>query len=501
MKKIIFASMMLSLGLLGACGQEGKGKSSNDNNMEGMNHSSMDMSGMDHSNMDMGDMNHGSTTALQNNLGENELTFPDALKPDKEDGNSISYTIRAQQGMAEIFDGIQTETYGYNGAFLGPMIRVKKDMNVSIHLVNDLKEDTTFHWHGLEVPGNADGGPHKVLKPGDSETINFTVQQDAATLWFHPHPMHETGKQVFKGLAGLLYIDDDNSEQLDLPKTYGENDFPLILQDKTFTADKQLDYEKVMNEDGTAGDTLLINGVVNPKLTVDHKKVRLRILNGSNMRTYKLRFDNDMVFQQIASDGGFLNKPNTTNEIEVAPSERVEILVDLTKVKGSSVSLVNEDNIIILPIHLKGTKESSKTEGILNNLSIPSKIKNKPITKRIQLAGMDEQVTINNQKFDPNRIDFTQKQNETEVWEIENMMDLMGGMKHPFHIHGTQFQVISVDGKEPPASLSGLKDTLSLEPGQKAKIAVTFAQKGIYMFHCHILEHEDNGMMGQIKVN
>ena len=497
MKKIVLASMMISLGILGACSQQDQNTNSNYGNMNGMNHSSMNMNGMNQSSMKMG---HSTTTVLQSSLGENELTFPNILKPDQEDTHSISYTIHAQQGTAEIFDGIKTKTYGYNGDFLGPVLRVKKGMNVTIHLVNDLKEDTTFHWHGLELPANEDGGPNQVLKSGESKTIRFTVQQDAATLWFHPHPMDGTAKQVFKGLAGLLYIDDQNSERLNIPKTYGDNDFPLILQDKTFTSDKQLDYDKVKTMDGTSGDTLLINGVVNPKLTVDHKKIRLRILNGSNMRNYKLHFDNNMTFEQIASDGGFLNKPHTTKEIEIAPGERDEVIVDLTKVNGNEVTLVNEDNVSILPIHLKKTKEDSKTAVVLNNLAIPDHVKNQKVTKTIKLAGMGPNVTINGQKFDANRIDFKQKQNETEVWEIENVNDMMGGMKHPFHIHGTQFQVISIDGNEPPANLAGLKDTISLQPGQKAKIAVTFTQKGIYMFHCHILEHEDNGMMGQVQV-
>lgn len=506
MKKVALASIIVSLGLLGACSQ-GNSDNSSSKDMKGMNHSSMNMGGMDQSSMDMEgmndnmDMSHESITELKSSLGENELTFPQVLNPDQKNNNSISYTVRAEKGTSEIFDGVKTNTYGYNGDFLGPVIRLEKGMKVTVHLVNDLEEDTTFHWHGLEVPGNEDGGPHKVLKPGESETIHFTVKQDAATLWFHPHPMHETGKQVYKGLAGLLYIDDKNSEKLDIPKSYGVDDLPIILQDKTFTKDKQLDYEKVLNEDGTTGDTLLINGVVNPKLTVDRKKVRLRILNGSNMRTYKLHFNNDMEFQQIASDGGFLNQPSITKEIEVAPAERAEIIVDLGKVKENEVSLVNEENKTILPIQLKGTiEESNEKLTKLNNLKILDEVKNKAVTKTIKLAGMGKSVTINDKKFDPNRIDFTQKQNETEVWEIENVKDAMGGMNHPFHIHGTQFQVISIDGKEPPANLSGLKDVLSLKPGQKAKIAVKFTQKGVYMFHCHILEHEDNGMMGQIKV-
>lgn len=504
MKKLVLAStIIVSLGLLGACSQ---GKSNDmkemdhsDMNMEDMDHSAMDMKKMDHSSMDM---SHESITELKSSLEENELTFPKLLKPDQEDNDSISYTIRAQQGDSEIFDGIKTTTFGYNGDFLGPVIRVEKGMKVTIHLVNDLKEETTFHWHGLEVPGNEDGGPHKALKPGETETIHFTVKQDAATLWFHPHPMHETGKQVFKGLAGLLYIDDKNSEKLDIPKTYGEDDFPIILQDKTFTDDKQLDYDKVMNEDGTTGNTLLINGVVDPKLTVDRKKVRLRILNGSNMRSYRLHFDNQMEFQQIASDGGFLNKPNTTKEIEVAPSERVEVIVDLTKVKGDVVTLVNEDNTNILPFKIEGQKTNSiEIPETLNDFVVTEEEKNLPVTKKLELFGMGKMVYINGKQFDMNRIDFTQKQGETEIWEIYNKPDMMGGMIHPFHIHGTQFKIISIDGKEPPQDLSGLKDTISLKPGQKAKIAVTFPEKGVYMFHCHILEHEDNGMMGQIKVD
>ncbi|MBD1372323.1 multicopper oxidase domain-containing protein [Hazenella sp. IB182357] len=485
MKKIALAGIVVSLGMLGACDQLDR------NDMKNMDHSAMNME-------------HETITELKSSLGVNELNAPKLLKPDQEDRDSISYTVRAQQGTAEIFDGIKTKTYGYNEDFLGPVIRVEKGMNVTIHLVNDLKEDTTFHWHGLEVSGNEDGGPHNVLKPGESDTINFTVKQDASTLWFHPHPMHKTGEQVFKGLAGLLYIDDKNSERFDIPKTYGDDDYPLILQDKTFTADKQLDYDKTMNEDGTTGDTLLINGVVDPKLTVDRKKIRLRILNGSNMRSYTLHFDNGMAFQQIASDGGFLNKPITTEEIEIAPAERVEIIVDLTAVKRDVINLVHQDATTILPIHLKESIDNPQKAKItepLNNLEISSQVKRKKVTKTIKLAGMGKSVTINNEKYDPNRIDFTQKQNEVQVWEVENVKDAMEGMNHPFHIHGTQFQVISIDGKEPVGSLSGLKDTISLKPGQKAKIAVKFPEKGIYMFHCHILEHEDNGMMGQIKVD
>lgn len=488
MKKMRIVGILILLGLLTAC------------SMDNRNNSSMNSTEMNHSNHRMDEeMGHETTANLKSSKGEHELTFPKVLKPDSLTDNAVVYTIKAQQGKTKFLNGFETETYGYNGRFLGPVVRMEKGMNVTIHLVNELKEDTTFHWHGLEVPGNEDGGPHKVLKAGGKETIQFNVKQDAATLWFHPHPMHQTAKQVFKGLTGLLYIDDKN---LNLPDRYGVDDLPIILQDKKFTDENQLDYDQVMNADGTTGDILLINGVIDPKLTVDRKKVRLRILNGSNARNYILRFNNDMEFQQIASDGGLLNRPYNTKTIQLSPSERAEIIVDFTKVKTNEVTLINEDGVNVLPIHVKEEKLPSKQiKQNLNQLQVSDEIKNKKVTKKIKLAGMMQHVTINNKKFDPNRIDFTQKQNKMEVWEIENVKDAMGGMRHPFHIHGTQFQVVSIDGKEPPANLSGLKDTISLEPGQKAKIAVKFKGKGIYMYHCHILEHEDNGMMGQIEVN
>lgn len=321
------------------------------------------------------------------------------------------------------------------------------------------------------------------------------------------HPSPHTGEQVYKGLAGLIYIEDNNKNAEKLPHEYGVNDLPLILQDKSFDSNKQLDYEKAKNDDGTTGNTGLVNGKVDPKLTVNKGLVRLRILNASNARVYHLKFDNGMKFDHIASDGGYLNKPKKVSEIQMAPSERNEILVDFSKVKGDHVNLVNEDGKVILPIHFIDSHQSfqASDEKIstlnLNNVKVSPKEKEMKATKKVVLAGMGQNVTINGKKFDKNRIDLKQKVNKTEIWEIENKKGAMGGMVHPFHLHGTQFKVISVDGKNPPEEMQGYKDTISLNPGQKVKIAVRFNHKGIYMFHCHNLEHEDNGMMGHIKVS
>src|SRR5699024_6495272 len=211
-----------------------------------------------------GHMDHDEEASLNNSTGENELEIPAALGNESDKEDEVAYTVRAQKGETEIFDGTKTKTLGYNGDFLGPVLRFSKGDKVKIKTINDLDEETTFHWHGLEVPGEADGGPHESLKPGEEKVIKFEVAQGASTLWFHPHPDGKTAEQVYNGLAGLIYIEDDNSKDLELPDKYGENDIPLIFQDKTFDDKKQLNYSAAMNEDGTVGDTSLINGTLNP---------------------------------------------------------------------------------------------------------------------------------------------------------------------------------------------------------------------------------------------
>lgn len=453
----------------------------------------------DSSSNSMGMMGHDHDMPLQSSTGKNELNIPPMLESDKETEDEVSYTIDAQQGQTEIFDGVQTETLGYNSSFLGPVVKLKKGQTAHIKLKNSLDEETTFHWHGLIIDGEADGGPHTVIEPGEEREITFNVQQDRATLWFHPHPEGKTAKQVFSGLAGLLYIEDDLEDTYE----YGENDFPLIIQDRTFNDQKQLDYEAVKDPDGTMGETLLINGTLNPRLTVNKEKVRLRLLNGSNMRNYTIKLSNNQTFEQIASDGGLLNEPVELNEIQLTPSERAEIVVDFSQFKtGEEVKLMMDDGTVLLPFKLneQGKDSESEMEQRKNPVTISDEAMQKQVSKEISLSGMGHHVSINGKKFDKDRIDLTQKQGETEVWEVYNEPDMMGGMIHPFHIHGTQFKVISINGEEPPKNLQGYKDTISLEPGDKARIAVKFEEKGTYMYHCHILEHEDNGMMGQIKV-
>lgn len=465
-----------------------------------MNHDEMGNKHMNHDKMRNEHMSHDEVISLNDSTGENELKIPPMFERDK--GEGVEYTVRAQKGKTEIFDGIETNTYGYNGAFLGPVLRFSKGDTVKIRTINELDEETTFHWHGLEVPGDADGGPHDSLKPGEEKLIGFKVKQEASTLWFHPHPKGKTAEQVYNGLAGLIYIDDDHSKSLGLPNEYGKNDIPLIFQDRTFDEKRQLNYSAVKNDDGTVGDTLLINGTLNPKLTVKKEKVRLRLLNGSNARNYTFKLNTGDSFVQVATDGGFLNEPVTLKEMTLTPSERAEIVVEFSKIDSEKdLALINEDGSILLPFEVSDQSgESSEVPGKMNDFSMTEEERNLPVTKEVELFGMMDQVTINGKKFDPERIDFTQEQGVTEVWEIYNKPDMMGGMIHPFHIHGAQFKILSRNGEEPPENERGWKDSISIQPDETVKIAIQFKNKGVYMFHCHILEHEDNGMMGQVKV-
>src|SRR5690625_1751296 len=462
---------------------------------EEMDHSTMNQDMMENEHID-----HDEVVSLNDSTGENELEIPSALE--RGDDEEAVYTVRAQKGKTEIFDGTETVTYGYNGSFLGPMLRLEEGETVKIRTINELDEETTFHWHGLEVSGDADGGPHESINPGEEGLIEFDVTQEASTLWFHPHPEGETSQQVYNGLAGLLYIEDDNSNSLGLPNEYGENDIPLIFQDKIFDDNKQLNFNAAMNEDGTIGDTLLINGTLNPKLTVNKEKVRLRLLNGSNARNYTFRLNTGDSFVQIATDGGFLNEPVTLDEITLTPSERAEIVVDFSELDTENeLALIDDDGAVLLLFEVSDQSGGdSSIPGEMNDFSITEEEMNLPVTKEVELFGMMDQVTINGKKFDPERIDFTQEQGETEVWEIYNKQEETGGMIHPFHIHGAQFKILSRNGEAPPENERGWKDSFSVAPDETVKIAIQFKNKGIYMFHCHILEHEDNGMMGQVKV-
>lgn len=431
------------------------------------------------------------------------LPIPPLLKDQNPDPNKAEFNLTAQQGSMEFFKGKKTETYGYNGNYLGPVIRVRKGEEVSIKVKNELKESTTVHWHGLEVNGDQDGGPHQGIQPGQTWNPQFTINQPAATLWYHPHLINKTAEHVYKGLAGLFYIDDDVSDKLNVPQKYGVDDIPLVIQDRQFDANGTFRYQLGMPDImmGLQGNTILVNGAVNPYLNVPAGKVRLRLLNGSNARTYEFHLSNNSQFTQIASDGGLLPEPVSMSKVVLGAGERAEIIVDFSSLKkGDSLFLMDQDTKFMkLIVNSRGK----------NTYEIPQKLVDMPKldptaavrTRQFVFQGMGSNVNINGKQMDMNRIDEELKLHDTEIWEISNESGgMMGGMAHPFHAHGVQFQILDRDGNPPPANESGWKDTILVYPGEKVRAIATFDHSGTFMYHCHILEHEDAGMMGQFKV-
>lgn len=449
-------------------------------------------------NMDMG--GELTTELVPSNQETKELALPPLLEGTPSSDGGISYSITTQEGDTQFKEGNATQTFGYNGSYLGPVIRIRKDQKVTIRTENELNTATSFHWHGLKVPSNVDGGPHTPIEAGEAADLEFTVKQEAATLWFHPHPTGNTGEQVYQGLAGLIYIEDENYDNLAIPKEYGINDFPLIVQDRIFETDNQFNYSTAYSPDGTFGDTLVVNGTLNPYIDVKNEKVRLRLLNGSNARNYQFRLSNGNSFYQITSDGGFLNEPIPMESLQLVPGERAEIIVDLSSYSiGESIQLM-EENVSVLTLNV--TEETTEDIPPLPNTlnSISSGEEKETPDKEITFSGMGNMVAIDGKQFDMDRMDLRAKVGTKEVWKIDNAPDMMGGMIHPFHLHGVQFKVLNRNGETPPENEKGWKDTIALYPEESVEIEVEFPEKGIFMYHCHILEHEDNGMMGQVLV-
>ena len=448
----------------------------------------------------MGGMMHNPQMELLQEQGEyRPLRIPPILEPDDTSVNARHYTLIMDEGQTVFRDGAQTATLGYNGSYLGPTIILKRGEDVSVTLRNQMSEETTVHWHGLLVPSEADGGPHQVVDPGKERNVKFNVKQEAATLWYHPHTMGKTAEQVYYGLAGFLLLRDDNELSEDLPDDYGVDDIPLVVQDRSFTRDMQLDYTGAYNPDGTLGDTLLVNGTIHAAFDVATELVRLRLLNGSNARIYDFRLSSGNSFIQIASDGGLLNERLEMQSLRLTPGERAEIVVSFKGMgPGDHLDLMTDD-VSVLRLNLKGkSRVDASIPPVLNNL--PDASDNGKVDRRFVLFGMGEMVSINGAIFDMRWVDEKGITNREEVWEVYNSPDMMGGMTHNFHVHGTQFRVLTRGGTLPPPNERGWKDTVALDAEEEVRLLVQFQDEGLFMYHCHILEHEDNGMMGQIEI-
>ncbi|OJF84415.1 copper oxidase [Nocardia seriolae] len=432
------------------------------------------------------------------------------LDPGRLDAAGVRhFTLTARAGHSRIRTDTLTPTWGYNGSILGPTLRARRGESASLTVTNTLPEATSVHWHGMHVPAAADGGPHQMIAPGATWTPQWRIDQPAATLWYHPHPHGATEKHVYRGLAGLFYLDDDLSDGLDLPHRYGIDDLPVVVADARFTPDGRLD-ETPTGSYGLLGDTLTVNGAVPGHHDLPATRARLRLLNGTCSRVLNLGFTDDRGFTLIATDGGLLPTPVALTRLHLSPGERAEITVELTPGSAAALHALPvtartgidrperfgfDDSFEVLT--LRATPDAPASPALPATLAtLPPVDTGQPVTRGFDL----EWFMINGVKMDMNRIDLTIPTGATEIWAVTNRED----WPHNFHVHDTRFRIRAIDATPPPPHLAGWKDTVYTEPGRTYELALRFTGPADaahpYMYHCHLLHHEDKGMMGQFLI-
>lgn len=460
-------------------------------------------------------------------LAQNTLLIPPTIS-----GTNINLTL--QNGTYQFYSGTNTTTMGVNGNILGPTILLNKGDLVNFTVNNQIGQTTTIHWHGMHVSPENDGGPHTTIAAGTTWSPSFTVMDKAATYWYHPHLHTKTNEHVSKGIAGLIIVKDAEEAALTLPRTYGVDDFPLVIQTKDFDANKQIVVPS--NSD----DVIMVNATINAALSTPAQVVRFRVLNGSSMRVFNLGLNNNRTFYQIASDGGLLSSSAALTRLQLAPGERAEILIDFTGMTGQTVFLksyasefsngiygatnpgmgagltlngynpnpLNGADFDIMQFNVT-TQTSSPITTIPTTLATVTPIleSTSNITRDLTMSPvtsgsnqLNGDFVINGVAFDLNVVNYTIPLGNTEIWSIYNN----SAIAHPFHIHDVQFFILDRDGVAPSASEQGRKDVILIKPQETIRFITKFddftSDTVPYMYHCHMLYHEDRGMMGQFKV-
>ena len=435
------------------------------------------------------------------------------LQPSLTGGGSLN----AQYSTSEVLKGRMSNTFSYGPSVLGPIIRGKKGETENIKLNNHLSEETNIHWHCLILPENMDGHPRDVADAGGSLQYSMPLVQRAGTYWYHPHPHGATARQVFMGLGGMFIVNDDEESGLNLPG--GEYEIPLIIQDKHFEGNT-LEYSPTKSEmmTGYLGEHVTVNGVHGPFVNVARGWYRLRILNGSTARVYNLALSHGVKMNIIGSDGGLMRSPEQVTFILLGPGERVDVLVDFSTAEiGSEVYLTSNNSGISDSQGRQSFKLMKFTVDRSSEIqfTIPPILSNIPVLDRgharmsrtfdigAMLAhgnGSMGRHSINGKTFEIDRIDETVQAGSTEIWVFNNRA---GDEIHPMHIHSVQFQVLErMGGRNEIAPMEkGWKDTVLVMPGEEVKVIMTFPQHtGVFVFHCHNLEHEDDGMMLNYRI-
>ncbi|MFI8964650.1 multicopper oxidase family protein [Streptomyces sp. NPDC053493] len=475
------------------------------------------------------------------------LPLPAVLEPARRSGGADHYEIVQREVTAEILPGVRTPLWTYGGTFPGPTIESRRGRPVVVTHRNELPVPTVVHLHGGRTPAASDGYPTDLVlprgwpaagggHPGHHGTsmhdpravtteltrdYTFPMDQRPALLWYHDHRMDFTAPAIWRGLAGLHIVRDDAEDALGLPA--GPRELPLVITDRAFAADGSLAYPSLdptlrgrpgVEEPylaGVLGDVVLVNGAPWPVHEVDAARHRLRVLNASNARHYDLALtDADgrtAELVQIGSDQGLLAAPVKHHHLPVAPAERYDVVVDFSRFAvGSLVTLVNRlgsgrtKDVMAFRI-ARTARDDSRVPGVLSTdlpaWSRADAVRVRDFSFRAGRMGEDDRHgwLIGGWPFDPARSDVRVRLGDVEVWR------LVADVHHPVHLHLTGFRILSRGGKPPLPHDAGLKDTVSLRPGESAELLTRWdGYRGRYLFHCHNAEHEDMGMMANLEV-
>ena len=457
----------------------------------------------------------------------------------------LDISLVAKPGDLAMFPGEATHIWQYHAvvnkgdknrvvelprSYLGPIIKAHQGEKIRIRFTNSIPEESIVHWHGLHVPAVMDGHPRYVVPQGQSYLYEFEIKNRAGTYWYHPHPHGRTGPQVYGGLAGLFLVSDAEEQSLGLPD--GEYDVPLAIQDRAFDRDNQLLYtsgNRMAQMTGFLGDSILVNGRPDFTLPVSTTAYRLRLLNGSNSRIYRLAWQDGSPLVIIGTDGGLLEKPVSRPYVFLAPGERIELWSDFSDSlvgyktalislpfdggrmgrgmmmggrRGVNQSLPNGAKVSLFKI--KVTKSVTVRRPLPQKLSEMESIQendvdnhNRPRQFYLNMGHM--QWTINGRMFQMEGVadDEIVQMGSKEIWEFHNSGGGMMSMPHPIHLHGKQFRVIGRSGVRHQGYVDdGWKDTVLLMQGERIRILIEFDDyPGLFLYHCHNLEHEDMGMM------
>lgn len=446
-----------------------------------------------------------------------------------------------------------------DGTYLAPTLRFNKGQKVRLILNNNLPAQSILHWHGLHVPANMDGNPMYAINRGETYIYEFEILNRAGTYFYHSHAHGVTARQVYSGLAGLLIVSDDQEQDLNLPSD--DHDVPLVIQDRSFDEQNQLAYSAHMMQrmQGFLGERILVNGKPDFVLPVATRAYRLRLVNGSNSRIYKLAWDDRTPLTVIGVDGGLLAAPEQHPYVMLAPGERLEVWMDFSQREvGAELTLrslqfdaASHHGMGMMGGHGRGMMGRGMMGGMMSVSTLPLgsdypllKIRvakkaqgsnnlpktltpitalstknaanpNNPKTIKLSMQHMSALLNGRSYKMDDIQPDEIIPVNSLQVIEFDNGfeggMHGMMNMPHPMHLHGEQFQVVKREvnpgSSDSYASVSsgfinsGWKDTVLVMPGEKITILKPFNDfKGLFMYHCHNLEHEDMGMMRDFLV-